>query len=59
MKRKLLAILFVLTFAFSVLNAAGVGDSAPNFTLNKLGGGTITLSELKGKIVYIFWFGYN
>ncbi len=57
--KKLFPIVFILTFAFSVLKAAGVGDPAPNFTLNKLGGGTITLSELKGKIVYIFWFGYN
>jgi len=38
---------------------AGVGDPAPDFTLNKLSGGTITLSDFEGKIVYIFWFGYD
>lgn len=46
----------------SIHNSASVGDSlaknaAPDFTLQKLGGGTITLSEFKGKkpVVVDFW----
>ncbi|MCB9057415.1 MAG: redoxin domain-containing protein [Calditrichae bacterium] len=48
-------ILLSLNFVF----AAGVGDPAPDFTLNKLGGGTFTLNAYKGKVVYIFWFGHS
>ncbi len=33
-----------------------VGDVAPNFTLQKLGGGTLSLHETRGKVVFIdFW----
>ena len=51
-------------FIFSIfllvsLLTAGVGDNAPDFTLNKLGGGTISLSDFDGKVLYIFWFGFG
>jgi len=59
MRKKLFLLLIVMAFAFSAVKAAGVGDAAPEFALNRLDGGTITLSDLKGKVVYIFWFGYN
>lgn len=36
-----------------------VGDDAPDFTLNTLGGSSVTLSELQGKVVFIFVFGFN
>ena len=50
-----LLILLMVSFA----GAIGVGDPAPDFTLEKLGGGDFTLSENLGKIIFIFWIGYN
>jgi peroxiredoxin len=41
------------------LMAQNVGDPAPNFSYNALGGGQITLSDHQGKVVYIFFFGFN
>jgi peroxiredoxin len=32
---------------------------APEFTLESLDGENISLSDFKGKVVYIFWFGYG
>lgn len=49
----------LLTAAFISTLTAGVGDEAPDFTLNQQGGGSFTLSDHRGKVVYIFWFGYN
>ncbi|NJK85193.1 MAG: TlpA family protein disulfide reductase [Bacteroidales bacterium] len=45
----------------SVLLAKGqnVGEPAPDFTLNVLNGGQFKLSDQKGKVVFIFVFGYN
>ncbi|MEJ2053006.1 MAG: redoxin domain-containing protein [Calditrichaceae bacterium] len=51
----LLSILFLLPFAVF----SGVGDKAPDFTLDKLGGGEFTLSDYSGKVIFIFWFGYT
>lgn len=53
--------LLILIFSglVTLAQAAGVGDKAPDFTLNALDGGSYTLSALQGKVVYIFWFGYN
>lgn len=49
----------ILLLAVTQLPAAGVGDMAPDFTLSGLEGEEITLSDLRGKVVYIFWFGYG
>lgn len=51
---------FILTiFIFtSVADAIEVGDEAPDFTLESLDNGTISLSDYKGKVVYLFFFGY-
>jgi hypothetical protein len=49
----------MLLLAVTQLPAAGVGDMAPDFTLSGLEGEEITLSDLRGKVVYIFWFGYG
>lgn len=35
-----------------------VGDAAPDFTLSVLGGTSFKLSDYKGKVVFIFLFGY-
>lgn len=36
-----------------------VGDVAPEFALERLGGGDLALSELRGKVVFINFFGYS
>ncbi len=51
--------LFLLLLGIIPLYAVGVGDKAPDFTLEKLSGGNITLSDYQGKIVYIFFFGWG
>lgn len=44
----------------SDLNRVNVGDEAPDFTLEKEPGKTITLSEYRGKktVVLVFYRGY-
>ena len=34
------------------------GDPAPDFTLQQLGGGQVSLSDFRGKVVLIDIFGY-
>ena len=36
-----------------------IGDRAPDFTLDELGGAALSLSDFKGKVVFIDFFGYN
>ncbi|HIG57594.1 MAG TPA: redoxin domain-containing protein [Candidatus Latescibacteria bacterium] len=36
-----------------------VGDSAPEFELQALGGGSLELDDLRGQIVVIVFLGYN
>jgi peroxiredoxin len=50
-------VLFIMLTGF--VFAADVGEEAPDFTLGQLGGGTFTLSDYRGKVVYIFWFGHG
>lgn len=38
---------------------AQVGSAPPDFTLDKLSGGTDSRSNYNGKIIYINWFGFN
>lgn len=60
MKKLLFALLatFLLPVV-SLAQGARVGDTAPGFTQPKLGGGQISLSEFSGKVVYLFFMGYN
>lgn len=51
-------LLSVLLFTVTA-RAQNVGDPAPDFSYNSLGQGEITLSQYRGTVVYIFFFGYN
>ncbi len=62
MKKLILPILMLAMISFVCAfgaGAVGVGDEAPDFTLNALDGSTVNLEDYRGKIVYIFWFGYS
>jgi peroxiredoxin len=47
--------LFLVTFTGM---AQDVGDEAPDFSLTTLNGNSFTLSNYRGKVVFIFFFGY-
>jgi peroxiredoxin len=53
--------IFILIFAISPYMAMpqNTGETAPDFTLNQLEGGNFTLSDHHGKVIFIFWLGYN
>lgn len=36
-----------------------VGDTAPDFTLETIEGNEITLSNFRGKVVFVNFFGYS
>ena len=51
--------IFLFCFVFSLLSCGQVdieGKEAPQFSVEKLSGGKISLSELKGKPVMLYWF---
>jgi len=54
---KKLVILLVVFFVLPVL--AQEGNEAPDFQLDKLGGGTFKLSDHADKVIYINWFGWG
>lgn len=37
----------------------GVGSTAPDFTHTSLEHGQVKLSDHRGKVVYLFFFGHN
>ena len=45
--------------AEDIVSGINQGKVAPNFTYTSLNDSEITLSDLKGKVVYIFFFGAN
>ena len=54
--KKLFLILILLT---SSAFGQSVGDQAPDFTYSTVDYGTISLSNYSGKIIYLFFFGWN
>jgi len=48
----------LLTIGFAFLLALSVGDPAPEFTLQDTSGLSHQLSAYRGKVVYLFFFGY-
>jgi peroxiredoxin len=59
MFKKYLTSFIVSLFFVSVSLGQNVGSPAPDFTLNSLEHGQISLSQNKGKVVFLFFFGYN
>jgi len=57
--KKLVYLLFVILFVNNVGMAQDVGAPAPDFTHNTLSHGTISLSDYRGKVVYLFFFGWG
>lgn len=55
MKRLLLA--FSIFFIPIIVSAQNIGTAAPDFTLDLLSSGSFRLSDQKGKVVFIFFFG--
>ena len=39
--------------------AIEVGDTAPDFTLEEVAGDTIALSSLNGRVVLLYFFGWD
>lgn len=50
-------VVVIISVGMVNLQAQTVGNAAPDFELNLLGGGTFKLSEQEGKVVFIFLFG--
>ncbi|MBU2916146.1 redoxin domain-containing protein [Reichenbachiella agariperforans] len=54
---KRLILILCLLLSNLVTHAQSVGDKAPDFTLDKLNGGSFKLSQQSDKVVFIFFFG--
>lgn len=54
-------LLFLMTALFVTANGQAqnfsVGQQAPDFTLNALGGGTFSLSDYTGQVRFLDFFG--
>lgn len=57
MKTILLSVSLMLIISFRAVSQ-NVGDTAPDFSLADLSGNTVKLSDYKGKVVALFFFGY-
>jgi peroxiredoxin len=51
--------LAALALAGEALAVVQTGEPAPDFTLEALGGGQVSLGDFRGKVVLINLFGYN
>ncbi|MCG8701503.1 MAG: T9SS type A sorting domain-containing protein [Bacteroidales bacterium] len=59
MMKKFYLFSIVLSFISIIGFGQNVGSTAPDFTLDKLSGGSFTLSENDGKVVFVFVMGYG
>ena len=53
------ALLLLLAWGGKALAVVQTGEEAPDFTLQELDGGQVSLSDFRGKVVLINLFGYN
>lgn len=56
---KYISLLLFYLISISNTFGQGVGTEAPEFSLSSLEHGQITLSDYTGKVVYLFFFGFN
>jgi peroxiredoxin len=57
--KNFLLFLTMIFLSLGSLFAQQVGAPAPDFTHTTLSHGPITLSDYKGKVVYLFFFGWD
>jgi hypothetical protein len=51
--------LFGILFFSPILLSQEIGDPAPDFTHNTINGSTLSLSQFQGKVVFLYFFGYD
>ena len=56
--RIIAGLLFIAGFVSGAIGQS-VGTTAPDFTHTTLDHGTVSLSQYRGKVVYLFFFGWN
>jgi peroxiredoxin len=49
----------LLASPYSTRAGGQVGEVAPDFTFTSLDGGTYSLHDYRGKVVFLNFFGYN
>ncbi|GEM_PF-3433396 len=59
MRKILLTTTALLLSAAAAWPQAMVGSAAPNFTKTTLDNGQISLAQYRGKVVYLFFVGFN
>jgi peroxiredoxin len=59
MRKILSTMMGLLLSAAAAWSQAMVGSAAPNFTKTTLDNGQISLAQYRGKVVYLFFMGFN
>lgn len=59
LKRILIAAAVLLLVASGAMGQPGVGDEAPPFTYGTVSHGTVSLADHAGRVVYLYFYGYN
>ncbi|MBU8920481.1 MAG: hypothetical protein KOO63_01355 [Bacteroidales bacterium] len=58
-KKILIAAAVLLLVASGAMGQVGVGDEAPPFIYGSVSHGTVSLADHSGKVVYLYFYGYN